>query len=64
MDSIQKMALSKFKLTSSEKDAIPAGTYDFDFVVRCLGSLRKLRGVTVTLRGGSLRKLRGVTVTL
>ena len=41
MDLIQKMALSKFNLTPAEKDAIPAGTHGFDFVVRVQGSLAK-----------------------
>ena len=41
MDLIQKMALSKFKLTAADKDAIPAGTHGFDFVVRVKGSLNK-----------------------
>ena len=41
MDLIQKMALSKFKLTAAEKDAIPADTYEFDFVARISGSLIK-----------------------
>ena len=41
MDLIHKAVLSKNSISKNEKDLIPAGVYEYDFVARFRGVLTK-----------------------